>query len=155
MVVLWQSCGRYSNLHPCWVWSSGVGLVWQVWRGIMCWTRWWVIDYFRYIEFWQWMFFIYSLIKCNQYKKNLNLSSYFLTNSTTHSKIERLFLFQKVDIQILPIYVYLPFKKVKPCTLMNNPRIVIQNTLASDYFRILHIIHTKSQDPKITTNYPK
>jgi hypothetical protein len=34
----------------------------------------------------------------------------------TQSKIGGLFIFQKVQIQMLPIYVYLPFQKVKVCT---------------------------------------
>jgi hypothetical protein len=41
-------------------------------------------------------------------------------NCVRHSKIGGLFMFQKVQIQILPIYVYLPFQKVKLCTHMNN-----------------------------------
>ena len=48
----------------------------------------------------------------------------------THYNIEWLFMFQKVHI-LITIYVYLPLKKVKQWTLMNNPWIVIQNTLAS------------------------
>ena len=40
---------------------------------------------------------------------------------TTHSKIGGLFIFQKVQIQMLLIYVYLPFQKVKLCTHMNIP----------------------------------
>ena len=63
-------------------------------------------------------------------------------------------MFQKLKIQMLPIYAYLPLQKVKLCTLINIPWILIQNTLASDYFIILHIIHTKSWDSKITKNCP-
>ena len=77
------------------------------------------------------------------------------SNCTTHSKIEGLFKFQKVQIQMLPIYVYLQLINVYTCTLMNNQWILIQNKLASDYFSILLIIYTKSWDPKITKKYTK
>ena len=53
-------------------------------------------------------------------------------------------MFQKIQIQMLPIYDYLPFAKVKPCILLNYHLLLLQNTVASDYFIILHIIHTKS-----------
>ena len=47
----------------------------------------------------------------------------------THSKIGGLFIFQKVQIQMLPIYVYLPFQKVKLCTSINNQGILMQSIL--------------------------
>jgi hypothetical protein len=62
---------------------------------------------------------------------------------------------KRFEFKFIYIYVYLLFQKVKLCTHMNNPWIVIQNTLASDYFPNLHIINPKSWELKITKKNPK
>ena len=97
----------------------------------------WIVDCLLSLKTFIWT-------KINQQAASSNINHIYCQICMTHSKIGGLFMFQKVPIQMLPIYVYLPFQKVKLCTHMNNPLILIQNTLDSGYFRILHIIDPKS-----------